>query len=247
MRTPLVIANWKMHGSHDLCREFMTGLQTPSSVDVWIAPPALYLQALASSREASIGVGAQDVHFEDDGAYTGEISAGMVGDLGGTFAIVGHSERRSMFHETDRIVAQKFLACCEAGLTPVLCVGETLEQRESGIAKDVVWNQVAEVLKECESSIIGRAQIAYEPVWAIGTGVVATPEDAEDMHHHLRSMIADSARVTGEELRILYGGSVKVDNASQLISQANVDGFLVGGASLDVDQFNAICSIASGN
>lgn len=236
-----------MHGSHDLCRKYMSGLHSPSNVDVWVAPPALYMQTLASSQGATIDVGAQDVHFEDAGAYTGEISAGMVGELGGTFAIVGHSERRSMFHETDRMVAQKFLACCDAGLTPVLCVGETLEQREKGIAKDIVWNQVAEVLKVCEPSTIGRARIAYEPVWAIGTGVVATPEDAEDMHHHVRSMIADSASVTGEELRILYGGSVKVDNASHLISQANVDGFLVGGASLDIDQFNAICSIASGN
>lgn len=189
----------------------------------------------------------QNVHFDEAGAYTGEIAAGMVRDLGGIFSIVGHSERRTLFHETDQVVAQKFLACCEAELTPVLCVGETLDQREEGIAKEVVWNQVAEVLEKCDPAVFGRAQLAYEPIWAIGTGVVATPEDAEDMHGHLRSMIADSTVLTGEELRILYGGSVKIDNASQLIAQANVDGFLVGGASLDIVQFNSICQIASGN
>ncbi len=205
------------------------------------------MQSLVLSQPGSAKIGVQNVHFDVEGAYTGEIAAGMVRDLGGTFAIVGHSERRTLFQETDQVVAQKFWACCEAGLTPVLCVGETLKQREAGIAKEVVWNQVAEVLRNSDPLVFGHAQLAYEPIWAIGTGVVATPEDAEDMHEHLRSMIADSTVLTGEELRILYGGSVKVDNASQLIAQANVDGFLVGGASLDVVQFNSICQIASGN
>ena len=246
LRNRLVIANWKMHGSRDLCNEFASCLRPPENIDVWLAPSALHVGSFVANEMDSVSIGLQNVHAEQSGAYTGEMSAAMARDLGATFAIVGHSERRTLFQETDDVVAKKFRACLDADIVPVLCVGESLEQREEGIAKDVVWNQVEIVLKECGATNLREAEIAYEPVWAIGTGVVASPEDAEDMHEYLRSMICDTTALSGEEFRILYGGSVKVENAGSLIAQSNIDGFLVGGASLDVESLNRICQIASG-
>lgn len=235
-----------MHGSLELCQDYSLKLDVPSGVDVWVAPPSLYIHRLVDSVRAPIKIGVQDVHWEQKGAYTGELASGMLSDVGASFAIIGHSERRAQFAETDQMVAQKCNACVDAGVIPIVCVGESLKQRETGIAESVVWNQVNAVLIECGSNMSREIVFAYEPIWAIGTGVVATPEDAESMQSHVRSMISNATDLDAEQIRILYGGSVKAENAASLVAQENVDGFLVGGASLEVDGFQRICRIASG-
>lgn len=235
-----------MHGSSELCHEYSIKLKSVSGVDVWIAPPSLYLHQLISLVSPANRVGVQNLHWKQSGAYTGEIAAGMIVDLGGSFAIIGHSERRTLFGETDQWVAQKCIACIEVGITPIVCVGESLTQRESGSAKEVVGEQLVAVLRACDSNMLKQIVFAYEPIWAIGTGVVASPTDAEDMQSHVRSMILGETDGDANEIRILYGGSVKVDNAASLVAQQNVDGFLVGGASLEVDSFKRICQIVAG-
>lgn len=235
-----------MHGSLELCQEYSFKLDAPHGVEVWVAPPSLYIERLVSSVQPPIEVGTQNVHWEQAGAHTGELAPNMLLELGARFAIVGHSERRTQFAETNQVVARKCKACTDAGIKPIVCVGESLEQRESGVAKSVVWNQVRSVLEECGSETFSHIVLAYEPIWAIGTGVVANPDDAENMQSHVRSMISRATDTDAEQIRILYGGSVKVENAASLVEQRNVDGFLVGGASLQVDDFQRICHIASG-
>lgn len=236
-----------MHGSLELCQDYALKLNAPPDVDVWVAPPALYTQRLIDSVRVPIKVGVQDIHWEQKGARTGELAPSMLSDIGASFAIVGHSERRAQFAETDQIVAQKCKACVFAGVIPVVCVGESLKERESGVAESVVWDQVNSVLSKCDSFMPQHVVFAYEPIWAIGTGVVANPEDAEGMQNHVRSMISSMTDLDAEQIRILYGGSVKIENAPALVAQQNVDGFLVGGASLEVDDFQRICQIASGD
>ena len=232
MRKPVVAANWKMNGSLELCEHFARTLVRPENADVWIFPTALHLGSLTDLfRESDIGTGAQNVWCELDGAFTGEVSANMVATLGAELALVGHSERRAMFGDSDEVVARKFKKISDAGLVPVLCVGETLEERESDLAFEAVQRQLSAVEEAWDHPVYSHQAIAYEPVWAIGTGKAATAEIAQEMQALIRDHI--DRRSTGESqaVRILYGGSVKATNASELIAQKDIDGFLVGGAS----------------
>jgi triosephosphate isomerase len=219
-----------------------------AGVDLWVAPPAVYLaqiSGLISGR--GIGLVAQNVARELDGAFTGEVSAGMLADVGCLGVLVGHSERRSRYGEPDAVIAEKFGRAQDAGLIPVLCVGETLEERESGRTEEVVLSQLAAVVASFGVSALSRSIIAYEPVWAIGTGRTATPEQAQLVHAVLRADVAARSLELADDLRIIYGGSVKAANAPALFGMPDVDGALVGGASLDADEFVAIARAAAGH
>lgn len=234
-----------MNGSQNLCATFSNQLRDFPGADIWLAPPLVYLPTLLSDKRLQdfVALGAQNVHEEKHGAFTGENSATMVADIGATFAIVGHSERRTMYHENDTIITRKLQSCIDANLVPVLCVGESLEQRQGGLAQTVVRQQLRSLTNLLENLRLDTVVVAYEPIWAIGTGLSASPGDAEDMQSRIRSFLGSD----GTKLRILYGGSVKPENAEELIRQPNVDGFLVGGASLDPNSFDAICQVVSGN
>lgn len=246
MRRKLVAGNWKMHGSlasnkillEGLCKE----LPRLDKIDVLVIPPAVYLtQAAALLREAgsAIALGAQDVSAHGEGAFTGQLSAAMLKELGCSYVLAGHSERRALCGETDREVAAKALAAVNNGLIPIVCVGETLAEREAGQALDVVSRQVQAVI-EALGTKLDRAVVAYEPVWAIGTGLTATPEQAQEVHAHIRKQLGRA----GAGMTVLYGGSVKADNAAELFAQPDIDGALVGGASLKVEEFAGICNKA---
>ena len=231
-----------MNGSLALCKQFTCNLVRPDYADVWIFPTTLHLQALTDSlRDSRVETGAQNVWYEPDGAFTGEISAKMVATLGARLALVGHSERRAMFGDSDEVVAKKFKTISAAGLIPVLCVGETLEERESGLAFESIQRQLDAVEKAWDRADFVHQAIAYEPVWAIGTGKAATAEIAQEIHARIRHYVDENGSGEGQAVRILYGGSVKATNAPELIAQEDIDGFLVGGASLDVEEFNQIC------
>ena len=242
-RRPLLVANWKANASKSLVERFVAGWRDPpGDVDVVICPPWGYLDRVAAALAARrVRFGVQSTSAEPAGAFTGEHAAEMARDIGGEFAIVGHSERRRLFGETDAVVARKFQAAQRASLVPILCVGESREARRRGGAEAVVRAQLDGVIAACGSSALGDAVIAYEPVWAIGTGETATPEQAQAMHLFIRSCLPDCGRA----VRVLYGGSVHADNAADLFAQADVDGALVGGASLDAGAFAAICSAAA--
>jgi len=247
MRRKLVAGNWKMHGSAasaaELVRAVLAGL--PGEVEVAVFPPSVYVAGLAAAHSAAaIGFGVQDVSEHAQGAYTGEIAAGMARDVGCRYALVGHSERRQYHAESDARVAAKFAQAQAAGLTPVLCVGETLEQREAGQTEAVVGAQIAAVVAACGAAAFANAVVAYEPVWAIGTGRTASAEQAQAVHAFIRSQIAVHDVMLANSLRILYGGSVKPANAAELFAQADVDGGLIGGASLVADDFLTICRAA---
>lgn len=246
MRRRLVVGNWKMHGDKAAIAELLTTLQarlSPSSADVAVCPPFVYLDAAARHLEGSpIALGAQNLSTETKGAFTGEIAAEMLRDCGCKYVIAGHSERRQLFHESDALVATKVAAALRAGLTPILCVGETLRQREAGSTLSVIEAQLGAVFTQLGSQI-EQTVIAYEPVWAIGTGQTATPEQAQKVHAFIRRLLAAVTTKTAE-IRILYGGSVKADNAAQLFAQPDIDGGLVGGASLNAEEFAAICRAA---
>ena len=215
-------------------------------VDAVICPPFPYLSNVANLISSeNVYLGAQSVAQYETGAYTGEVSAEMVAEVGCRYVIVGHSERREYYGETDAIVAAKFLRIQAAGLIPILCVGESLEQREQGIMQDTIVRQVNTVVVEAGISNIQNSVLAYEPIWAIGTGKTASPEQAQEVHAIIRSEIAKQSAEIAEGLRILYGGSVKANNAAELFSQPDIDGGLIGGASLDAEQFNAIVSAGS--
>jgi len=247
MRRALVAGNWKMNGRTDFINELMnelvSGIQT-SAVDVLVCPPAIYLSQVKSLSGSFIAVGAQNVSENPDGAFTGEISLPMLSDLGCEYVILGHSERRSLYAETDLVVADKFIATVAAGLKPILCVGETLEEREQGKTLDVVGRQLKAVIDAAGIDKFADAVIAYEPVWAIGTGKTATSEQAQDVHAAIRAMIAEYDAKTASATRILYGGSVNAGNAAELFANDDVDGGLVGGASLKANDFIAICHAA---
>ena len=250
MRNILVAGNWKMNGDSAanaaLVESIVAGQPAAPNVEMLVCPPFPYLSAVgAAVAESRVQLGAQNVSQFDRGAYTGEVSAAMLVDLGCRFVIVGHSERRAMYGETSEVVAAKYAAVLEAGLTPILCVGETLEDREAGNTEAVVDEQLDAMLSESGADGIGRGVVAYEPVWAIGTGKTATPEQAQDVHRHLRSRIAAHDAGVAASTQILYGGSVNGDNAEGLFSMPDIDGGLVGGASLKAADFLAIADAAS--
>ena len=246
MRKLLVAGNWKMHGSRAqnaaLSSELIESLDDQQAADVLICPPFVYLWELVrAAKDSSVAIGAQNVSAESAGAYTGEISAGMLVDVGCRYVIVGHSERRALYREDDSLVARKFVAAHREGLIPILCLGETLEERENGATEEVVARQLKAVLSVAGVADFTSAVVAYEPVWAIGTGKTATPEQAQETHKFIRGMISAEDANIGDSVRILYGGSVKAANANELFSMPDVDGGLVGGASLKADEFLKIC------
>jgi len=249
MRIPLVAGNWKMHGGLSdnaaLLGAVMAGSKGLQRAQVAVCVPCPYLaqaqQLLGGSR---VSWGAQNVSQHAKGAFTGEVSAAMLREFACTYAIVGHSERRALFGEDSDTVALKYQTAAEAGLTPILCLGETLQQREAGETERVVDAQLSAVTSRLSWKALAKGVIAYEPVWAIGTGKTATPDQAQAMHSYLRKRIAaEDAEVAGD-LRLLYGGSVKAANAAELFAMPDIDGGLIGGASLDATEFNAICAAA---
>lgn len=249
MRRKLVVGNWKMNGSlaenEALLRSLIPAVAS-LNCDVAVCVPFPYLgQARDMLAATPIAWGAQTMSEHQKGAYTGEVSAAMLLDFGCRFVIVGHSERRSLYGETDAVVAAKFTAAAAAGLTPILCVGETLEERERGVTQDVVQRQLAAVFEAAGVSALRQAVIAYEPVWAIGTGRTATPQQAQEVHAFIRQQLAREEAGLAETTKILYGGSVKAQNARDLFGMADIDGGLIGGASLVASDFIAICGAAN--
>jgi triosephosphate isomerase (TIM) len=249
MRRPFIAGNWKMHGSRaenaELIEGLLLGLPAQPAADIAVCPPFVYLWEISRLLKASsIALGAQSVCAEAGGAFTGEASAAMLKDVGCTYVIVGHSERRAIYKEDDALVARKFLAAQSQGLTPILCVGETLEERERGQTTQVVSRQLGAVLDLARVQSLKKAVVAYEPVWAIGTGKNATPEQAQAVHAHIRSDVAGLDAKIAAELRVVYGGSVKAGNAREIFAMPDVDGGLIGGASLKADEFLKICAAA---
>jgi triosephosphate isomerase (TIM) len=250
MRRLMVAGNWKMHGTRAtnqaLLAELDGKLEADWDIDIAVFPPYVYLSdAVRLLGDGPVAVGAQDVCAESGGAFTGQVAASMLKDVGCRYVIVGHSERRRWYHEDDALVARKFAAALSAGLIPVLCVGETLEEREAHHTEAVVGRQVDAVINMHGIGGFAKAVLAYEPVWAIGTGRTATPEQAQAVHAFLRHRIKGHDAKMAGQLRILYGGSVKGGNAGELFAMPDVDGGLVGGASLSADEFRQICAAAS--
>jgi triosephosphate isomerase len=249
MRQPLVAGNWKMHGTRaqnaSLVRSLLDLLRPESSAEVLLCPPFVYLWETGRMlKDTDVSLGAQSICAEAQGAFTGEVSAAMVKDVGCHYALVGHSERRQIFGESDAVVARKFVAAQSQGLVPVLCVGETLDEREGQRTAQVVSRQIDAVLSVSGVASFGRAVIAYEPVWAIGTGRNASPEQAQEVHAMIRAKLAALDGTIAGSVRILYGGSVKASNARELFAMPDIDGGLVGGASLKADEFARICAAA---
>jgi triosephosphate isomerase len=250
MRRPLVAANWKMNGTRmeaqQLVQTIADGTRRLRSIEIVVCPPFILIPLVAKLLTESDGLilGAQNISSERIGAFTGEISGAMLRDYECRYTIVGHSERRSLYGEDDEIVARKFAAAIEQELVPILCVGETLEQREADQTEPVVSRQIDAVLAGSGIGAFARAVIAYEPVWAIGTGRTATPQQAQVVHAFVRSKLATLDAAVAANVRILYGGSVKGGNAQQLFQEPDIDGGLIGGASLDADEFLTICRAA---
>lgn len=249
MRRPFVAGNWKMHGTRaenaELIEALLAAVPGQPSVDIAVCPPFVYLWEIARLLKASsIALGSQSVCAEALGAFTGEVSAAMLKDVGCRYAIVGHSERRALYKEDDALVARKFLAAQSQKLTPILCVGETLEERERGETMKVVSRQLAAVLDVAQVESLKDSVVAYEPVWAIGTGKNATAAQAQEVHAHIRGEVARRDGKIAAALRILYGGSVKAGNAKELFAMPDVDGGLIGGASLKAEEFLKICAAA---
>lgn len=250
MRTKIVAGNWKMNKDHieaaELARGIADGITGGISCDVIVFPPFTALPAVIDIlRDTEIETGGQNIYFEDQGAYTGEISAGMLNSLGCRFVLAGHSERRHIFGEGSEIISKKIRAAFRNGLSPVLCVGELLEERNKGMAEEVVEKQLREALEGISVVEMDKLILAYEPVWAIGTGETATPFDARDMHSFIRNVIGRTFDTdTAERVRIMYGGSVKPENSVELLSIEDIDGALVGGASLDPGSFIKIIESA---
>ena len=251
MRRRVVIGNWKMHGSLESTAALLAGLDLSSldpEVEVAVCPTSLHIAVVArqlstDARLSLVKVGAQNVSDAVSGAFTGEIAAGMLTDFGVSFALVGHSERREA-GECDELVAAKAAAVISAGITPVVCVGETLAERQAGATELVVLRQLNAVVQRIGIEGVGQCIVAYEPIWAIGTGETASPAQAQEVHAALRARLQQLDADLAEKTPILYGGSVKANNASELFAQPDIDGGLVGGASLKADEFNAICASA---
>ena len=248
-RRKFIAGNWKMHKTQAEAEEFISALLPRMSdaegVDVAICPPFTALQAMIdSARGSRVEVYAQTMHEADQGAYTGEVSARMLTEIDADGVILGHSERRQYYNENDQALQAKVVKALESGLTPVLCVGETDEEREAGDTERKLRHQVLEGLEKVGAQRLPQVVVAYEPIWAIGTGKVATPDQAQDAIAFVRALVAHFDKQASEQVRILYGGSVKPDNAAELMAQPDVDGFLVGGASLEADSFAAIIEAA---
>ncbi len=243
-RRRLVVANWKMNGSLAANAQWAVGWKAlpPVDCEAAVCAPFVYLSQVKELLDGTgLELGAENVSQYAEGAFTGEVSARMLADIGCRWVIVGHSERRSLFGETNAVVAAKTLAALQAGLTPIICVGETLEQRESSQTLRVVQEQLAAVIDVIGAARLAECVLAYEPVWAIGTGRSATPEQAQHVHRELREAVARFDQQTAAGLRILYGGSVKPANAAELFSQPDIDGGLIGGAALNSLDFHAVC------
>jgi triosephosphate isomerase len=250
MRKPLVAGNWKMNGSLESVKELLSGilagLGEVKNAEVAVCPPYVYIPAVQQQLTGSaVAWGAQDLSTQQSGAFTGEVAASMLQDFSCTYAIVGHSERRTYHKESDELVANKFAVARAAGLVPILCVGETLQEREAGITEQVVARQLDAVIDLEGIAALAAGVIAYEPVWAIGTGVTATPEQAQEVHAFIRKRIAEQSPEVAEGLRILYGGSMKPGNAKELLDKPDIDGGLIGGASLKAADFLGICTAAN--
>ncbi len=243
MPQPLVAGNWKMNGSLDSIRTLLGALKNADfgNAQCVVMAPSIYLPQVAEQlKNSSVSWGAQNVSQHSSGAFTGEISADMLKDFDCRYALVGHSERRSLYGESDMIVAEKFAAIQKAGLIPMLCLGEQLEEREAGVTESVVNRQLQTVIDHVGVAAFAQAVIAYEPVWAIGTGKTATPQQAQEVHHFIRSQLASKDATIAAEIQILYGGSVNAKTAKSLFAMADIDGGLVGGASLKADEFITI-------
>jgi len=246
MRKKLIAGNWKLHGSRQLIADLLPALVSAAEdmqqVELAVFPPFPYLSAVDKLLSGTgVGLGAQNMSEYSLGAYTGEVSADMLLESGCRYVLCGHSERRSLYAENDQVVAAKVLAAQKQGLIPVLCLGETLAEREAGQTEQVVCRQLAAALDLMSADQLAHLVVAYEPVWAIGTGKTASPEQAQNVHHLIRSKIAEVSDIMAGRLRILYGGSVKPDNAASLFAMADIDGGLIGGASLKAQDFLGIC------
>jgi len=252
MRKPIIAGNWKMHKTIGEAIELVNGLKRElydvTEADIVVCPVYTALADVSEALEASnIAVGAQDMFWEEQGAFTGEISAAMIKDTGAKYVIIGHSERRQYFNETNETVNKRAKAALATGLTPIICVGETLEQREANKTLDVIKDHIQGGLSGFSKEDLLKCVIAYEPVWAIGTGKTATPEQAQEVHAYIRGLLAELFdQSTADAVRIQYGGSVKPENVTALMAQADIDGGLVGGASLKVDLFTQIVRKAVG-
>ena len=250
MRTPFIAANWKMHKTVleavAFVKEFRSMAKSVHDVEIVVAPPFTALRPAADAAHASnIGIAGQDVHWERQGAFTGAVSASMLKEAGAEYVIIGHSERRRLFGETDETVNRKLAAAVAAQLTPIVCIGETLEQRDANETLTVLDRQIKQGLDGLTADQIGSMVIAYEPVWAIGTGRNATPQQAGEAHAHIRSRVRQwFGGVAADQCHVIYGGSVKPDNAAEILRQPDVDGALVGGASLKTDSFLGIINAA---
>lgn len=247
MRAPLIAGNWKMNGSLELVESFAETLshtELPAGVELALMVPFPYLSVARARLPETMAVGAQTLSDKREGAYTGEVSGSMLSDLGMQMVLVGHSERRTLFGEDDAAVLARVQAALSAGLKPVLCLGETLEERDAEQTEAVVLGQLGAVMDALMPEQRRTLVLAYEPVWAIGTGRTATPEQAQQVHAAIRARLAQYDASLAESMQILYGGSMKPDNAAELLAQADIDGGLIGGASLKVDDFLAICQSA---
>ncbi|MCP4766975.1 MAG: triose-phosphate isomerase [Gammaproteobacteria bacterium] len=243
MRTSLIAGNWKMNGSLQSVVDLVEGIKAGDAgkAQLAVCPPAIYLMKVGGMLAGSdIALGGQNVCDQQSGAFTGEVSAAMLIESGCRYAIVGHSERRALYGESDQLVAARYAMAVQAGLIPILCVGETLDERENGVTEDVVSRQIEAVLDSSGVASLAQAVIAYEPVWAIGTGQVATPEQAQAVHAFIRNRLTQLDSDVAQGLQILYGGSMNPANAAQLLSQQDIDGGLIGGAALKADDFLAI-------
>jgi len=246
MRTPIIAGNWKMNGSRDSVKQLIEGIKAGMDgvkAEVVVCPTYVFIPDVAEGISgASIGLGAQNLSEFDSGAFTGEVAGPMLKDFGVEYVIIGHSERRSLYGESDAVTAVKYAAAQKHGLKPIFCIGETLEERESGVTEQVIARQLDAILDSAGVASLANAVLAYEPVWAIGTGKTATPEQAQEVHGFIRNKIAGLDGDIAANLRILYGGSMNPGNAAGLLAQPDIDGGLIGGASLKAEDFLTICN-----
>ena len=243
MRSSLIAGNWKMNGSLQSVTELVEGIKAGNAgkAELAVFPPAVFLMKVGGMlADSNCALGAQNVCDQEAGAFTGEVAAAMLKECGCRYALVGHSERRSLYLETDQLVAARFAMAIATGIVPILCVGETLDEREQDRTEEVVARQIDAVIDRSGIDGIAQAVIAYEPVWAIGTGKVATPDQAQEVHAFIRDKLAQLDAGVAEQVKILYGGSMNPSNAAELLSQNDIDGGLIGGASLKADDFLAI-------
>jgi triosephosphate isomerase len=249
MRKALVAGNWKMNGTRastgELCKGIADGMAALGEVDVLVCPPSILISTAATAlANSGVMIGGQDLDINPGGAFTGQTSAAMLLDAGCKYVIVGHSERRQFYGDTDVLVAEKTQVALDAGLIPIVCLGESQAEREGGVTEEIVGRQLNAVLDKVGIAAFSSAVIAYEPVWAIGTGLTASPEQAQDVHAFIRRMLSDKDQSVADQCRILYGGSMKPGNAVELISKPDIDGGLIGGAALASEDFLGICSAA---